>query len=434
MTWLYRLGVIDGPLPLIIWALTVLALIVLLIRRPTPAWLWRIVIASAAGIGAGVALVTWANATLAFGTVLPQACGFWVPGGFAAVLLGAVSLWERGWWRKVIAVLLIILSLVSTTLGVNAAFGVNTTVGAMLGVSAEAPLQDLPKPASTEASTGPLYQTWTPPPGMPTKGTRGTVDIPSGSSFSPRPATVYLPPAALVDGAPRLPLIVMMMGHPGNPDATFVADALDAMAAKNKGLAPIVIVADQLGPGGERDDGPDPICMDSAKYGDVEKYFTTQIPAYATTKLNVLPDHKDWTIMGYSNGGACAFAWAARHPDVWGNLVSISPDEYPGVEWRDAAIRTMFGGDASKLEANNPAAGLAAHPGAYAGHLAVFTVGENDPGYVPGAKRNADLAQGAGFQTTYYVVPGADHVATALRGGIPFAMDLLYRHLGLSAP
>ncbi|MBS1905820.1 MAG: alpha/beta fold hydrolase [Actinobacteria bacterium] len=433
MTWFYKLNVIDGPLPLAIYGLTLVCFVVLLIRRPTPAWLWRIIGALAVGIGGGVALVLWANATNAFGGQLPFACRFWAPAGFAAALVGIVSLWERGWWRRVIAALLVILALVSTALGINAAFGINRTMGSMFGVSTEDQFDGLPKPAPSPTTDGPLYETWTPPADMPKTGKTALLSgeraIGSTGGFTPRDATIYLPPAAQTKNPPRLPLVVMMMGYPGNPDPSFIAAALDQLAAKNKGLAPIVIVADQLG-----NENQDPVCANTKKYGDVPTYFNKDIPDYATKNLPVLLDHKSWTIMGYSNGGACAFTWAAQHPDIWGNLVAISPDEYPGVEWRAEAIKTLFDGDETRFEANLPAAGLSANKGKFTGHLAVFTVGEKDPGFIPGVQKNAKLAEEAGFATTFHVVPGADHVVTALNGGIPFAMELLYKQLGLSAP
>lgn len=433
MAWIYKLNVIGGPLPITIWALTLIGIVVLLIRRPTPAWLWRIVAALAVGIGGGVGLVAFVNTTHAFGPALPHSCWFWLPTGFAGTLVGIVSLWERGVWRKIVAALVVILALLSTALGVNGAFGINTTVGSIFGISTEDAIDGLPQPVPTETLAGPLYQAWTPPADMPKVGETarlsGTHAIPSSAGFTPRDATIYLPPAARVKNPPRLPLVVMMMGFPGSPDPSFITPVLDEFAAKNKGLAPIVIVADQLG-----SENQDPVCIDSKKYGGVATYFNTDIPAFATKHLNVVLDHEAWTIMGYSNGGACAFTWATHHPDIWGNVIAISPDEYPGVEWRDDAIKTLFDGDKAKFEANMAAAGIAEHKGVFAGRLAVFTVGEKDPGYLPGTQRNAKLAEEAGFTTTYYVVPDANHVVTALKGGIPFAMEHLYKHLGLSAP
>ncbi|MDR2321194.1 alpha/beta hydrolase [Microbacterium sp. NPDC089698] len=431
MTWFFKLGVIDGPLPLAIWGLTIVGVIVLLVRRPTPAWLWRIVIALAVGIGGGVALVIWANATDAFGGQLPFACSFWVPAGFAAALVGIVSLWERRAWRKIVAVLVVILALLSTTLGVNAAFGINKTVGSMFGISTEDQIDGLPKPAPTQTSSGPLYQSWTPPAGMPATGQTallsGAHAIPSTGGFTPRPATIYLPPAALTKNPPRLPLVVLMMGYPGNPEPTFITPVLDKMAKENKGLAPIVIIADQLGTS-----GADPMCVDSRAYGSVSTYFNTDIPAYAEKQLNVILDHSAWTIMGYSNGGACAFTWATHRPDIWTSVIAISPDQYPGVEESRDNIAKVFDGDFAKFDQNKPAAGIEAHPGAFTDRLAVFTVGENDHGFIPGVQKNVELAKKAGYDARYYTVPGAGHVQDALTGGIPYAMQLLYKRLGLS--
>ena len=43
--------------------------------------------------------------------------------------------------------------------------------------------------------TGPLYETWTPPDGMPATGQQGTQVIPATESgFDARPAGIYLPP------------------------------------------------------------------------------------------------------------------------------------------------------------------------------------------------------------------------------------------------
>jgi hypothetical protein len=42
-------------------------------------------------------------------------------------------------------------------------------------------------------------------------------------------------------------LVIMMMGQPGDPDPQYIAKILDAQAQKNNGLAPYVLVVDQLG-------------------------------------------------------------------------------------------------------------------------------------------------------------------------------------------
>ncbi len=432
LTWLLEIDVIDGPFPYVVWGMTAIAVLLLLIRRLTARWVIRLLLGVLIGAVIGVVTVYFVDTTEAFGEDLPPPLAWWVGGTLAAIGLAVVSLWDNRRWRKIVAVVLIVLALLSGTLGVNAAFGIDRTIGAMLGVSALDPINP-DGPHGGPTATGPIYQSWNPPADMPAKGKVGLLTgssaIPSTTGFAPRDASLYLPPAAQVPDAPALPLVVMMMGMPGNPDPSFIADALDGLAAKNRGLAPIVIVADQLGQPDQ-----DPVCVDSKKYGGVSTYFNQDIVAYAKSKLNIIDDPKYWTIAGYSNGGACAFMWGTEYPEIWGNIVSISGDEFPGVEDQRSVLQEFYGGDQKAYDASKPAAWIQQNRGRFAGHVAVFTVGQNDPGFVPGAQRNAKLAQDGGFATTYYVVPGADHVATALQGGLPQAFSVLYPVLGLSPP
>ena len=145
------------------------------------------------------------------------------------------------------------------------------------------------------------------------------------SGFRSRPAGLYLPPAALVKQPPLLPPVVMLMGQPGNPDPSLQKSILDAFASRRKGLAPIVLVADQLG-----NPAIDPPCLDTAKHGRSEIFLVGDVVAWARANLRVLPDAAHWTIAGYSSGGQCALSLGAKHPEIWGNVLDISGEEYPG--------------------------------------------------------------------------------------------------------
>ena len=433
LNWFFSIDVVTGPAPLIVWALTGACAVALLIRRSHRRWVVKSVVGVVLGIVLGLVVVLLVNITDAFGVTMPSGTTRWMCILFAAVGLAVASLTSPPKRRKALSLGLVILSVVSATLGVNAAFGINRTVGAAFGVSTQKPIEGLTTPQPSSSVTGPLYKSWNPPADMPATGKTGLLTgasaIASSAGFTPREASIYLPPAAQVENAPALPLVVMMMGQPGNPQPDFIAAALDELAAKNRGLAPIVIIADQLG-----DPDSDPVCADSAKYGGVDTYFNKDIVAYAKKTLNIMQDPRYWTIAGYSNGGACAFTWASKHPEIWGNIVDISGNEWPGDENEQAAIADGYGGDASAYEAAKPAAWLAKNAGRFANHVAVFTAGENDPEYVDFAAKNSALAEAAGFSTTNYVVPGADHVVTALRGGLPFAFGVLYPRLGLAPP
>lgn len=428
--WLLNLDIIDGALPVAVWLLTGVLVIVLLIRRPTRSWLLRALIGVAGGALIGVLLFSVVNVTNVFNTQLPSPVAWWVGAAFAAIGLAVASLRDSGIGRKVVAIAVILLALASAVLGVNAAFGIYRTLGNLLGVSSLQAVGGLSGPSGSTPA-GPVYAEWKPPADLPAKGKVGLLTganaIPSTAGFIPRDASIYLPPAAQVKDAPALPFVVMMMGMPGDPDPSFVAAALDDLAAKNRGLAPIVIVADQLG-----DPAQDPVCADSAKYGGVATYFNQNIVEYAKTKLNVIDDPKYWTIAGYSNGGACALTWGAQYPEIWGNLISISGDRFPGAEIESATVADIYGGNAKAYDAAKPAAWLEKNKGAFAGHVAIFTAGQNDSTFLPIAEANFALAKDAGFDATLYVVPGADHFATAVQGGLAKAFEVIYPTVGLA--
>ena len=124
----------------------------------------------------------------------------------------------------------------------------------------------------------------------------------------------------------------------------------------------------------------------------------------------------------------------AAHPDLWGGLLDISGNEYPGSEHVSHTVAELFGGDKAAFEAAMPTAQLAAHPGAYAGHPAVFTWGTEDPTFGPGQKRNADAARAAGFNVAAIPIAGAGHVGTALTGGLDAAIQALGPAIGLAPP
>lgn len=426
MDVLWGIRIIDGPVYATFLVASAAFVLYLLIRKPTPRWIVTALLGMLGGAVVAVALFFLVNALDVFGTPLPRQVAFWLMGTFAALGLALVNLWASHWWRKVLALIGIVIFAITGTLGVNAYYGLDPTLGSLFGISTAGKI-DIDQPVNTSAPdpTQPLYETWKPPADMPKTGQQGSQVIPS-SGFDARPAGIYLPPAALVKNPPRLPVVIFMMGYPGNPDPEYIGGVLDTYAAEHQGLAPIAVVADQIGTKG------DPACEDSNTFGAAETYITKDVPAWIRTHLNVLHSPAAWTIGGYSNGGACAFKYAAEHPDQYGNLLVVSGDEYPGVEIQRQTIDQVFGGSTAAFDAAKPTSILAANPGRYANLTAVFTVGGNDPTFIPGVERNAQAAEAAGMRTTYYVVPGAGHVVDALDGGLTKDFEILYPLLGLS--
>lgn len=425
---LLQVQIIDGPVPVIAGSIAVVCALYLLIRRPSVRWIAAAVAAVLGGVLVAVVVILVVNAADVFGAPLPLTADIWAAVTFAAIAVAIVNLWRSRWWRKLIAVVSIVVFVATDTVAINAYYGLNPTVGAMFGIVASDPIA-ITKPIGepTADPSEPLYVTWKAPADLPKKGKTGTQIIP-GAGFDARPAGIYLPPAALVKNPPPLPLVIFMMGYPGNPDPQYIAGVLDNYAAAHQGLAPIAIVADQIGTKG------DPACADSAAYGKAQTYITRDVVAWAKANLRILRSPKYWAIGGYSNGGACAFKFGAQEPDVWGNILVVSGDEYPGVESVAKTTTEVFRGSTAAFDAAKPTSILQAKKGRYATTTAVFTVGGNDPAFIPGVKRDADAAEKAGMSTTYTVIPGAGHVVDALNGGLLKDFEVLYPRMGLSRP
>ncbi|MGH1549970.1 alpha/beta hydrolase [Leifsonia poae] len=418
--------IVDGPVLPVCLALSAAFVLYLLIRPVTVRWALTALLGILGGAVVAVGVYALLNAVDAFGSPLPHEVAFWAMGTFAAIGLAVVNLWRSRWWRKLIASVGILLFAITGGLGINAYYGLDPTLSSLFGITDAGHIHVGPH-TSTADPTRPLYETWKPPTDLPAKGQQGSEVIPS-AGFAARPAGIYLPPAALVKDPPPLPVVLFMMGYPGNPDPSYIGGVLDTYAAQHEGLAPIAVVADQIGTQG------DPACADSTTFGTAETYIVDEVPAWIRGHLGVLQDPKYWTIGGYSNGGACAFKYAAQYPDRFGNLLVVSGDEYPGVEIQQQTIDQVFGGNASAFDAAKPTSILAANPGRYSAMTAVFTVGGDDPTFLPGVQRMSQAARAAGMQTTYYVVPGAGHVVDALEGGLTKDFSILYPVLGLSPP
>ncbi|MDY7541750.1 MULTISPECIES: alpha/beta hydrolase [unclassified Cryobacterium] len=259
---------------------------------------------------------------------------------------------------------------------------------------------------------------------LPITGTVETVHIPAtASGFSARDAEVYLPPAAQIANAPALPFVLMMMGQPGNPDASYIGSVLDTFALTHNGQAPIVVVADQLG-----DPSVDSLCLDTPAHGNVQTYIEQDVVNWARANLRIMSNRVEWTVAGFSNGGQCAISLAARFPDVWGNVISASGTTFAGTESEPTVLADVFGGDQAAYDETKPATVMSST--SYPDTDAVFTVGADDFVIGPPQKELSTVALGAGMATSYYEVPGEGHTIGALLGGLTKAFEVLAPRLG----
>ncbi|WP_282837256.1 alpha/beta hydrolase [Microbacterium flavum] len=427
---LTRLPIADGAVPVTVFVLAVALIVVLAVRRWTPRALRWAVGGAILGAVLGYGAYRVVNVTNVFGDAAPTFVWHWAAAAFAASGFALGGLVAARAWRRVVSIVAVVVFLLAGVLGANMRFGLNPTLGSLFGITSTI---DLPTDSgdATGAPSTPLYESWTSPAGMPAVGQRGSQTIPATvSGFDARPAGIYLPPAALVKDAPALPLVVMMMGHPGGPDGTVISDVLDTFAAQHAGLAPIVVVADQLGAAVN-----DTACADSDAYGKARTYVTVDVVNWAMKNLHVIDDPAYWTIAGYSNGGGCAITFGAQDPQLWKNILDVSGEPFPGSEQPANITKVIYGGNGAAFEASKPVNILAAAaPGSYSGMTAVFTAGSADPEYMASADTVAAAARSAGMTVVRADVPGAGHTGDALSGGLSAGFTVLFPVLGLSAP
>ncbi|KFF59980.1 hypothetical protein JF66_07660 [Cryobacterium sp. MLB-32] len=348
-----------------------------------------------------------------FGVSLSPVTRAWVALFFGGLALATSSLPRTSWWRKAVGIVAVPVFLLTAAAGINADFGEFTTLRDALGISRFQPL-DMSPATGADASLG----------------TVGTVTIPATvSGFDARPALVYLPPAARVAHPPVLPIIEVFSGQPGAPEDLFVSghidSVLDAYAASHQGLAPIVVVPDQLGAADRN-----PMCVDSA-LGNSATYLTVDVPNWIRSNLSVASAPGGWAIAGFSEGGTCSIQLGAANPNLYGTILNISGEIVPKVGSPATTIQAGFGGSTAAYAAAAPAAILAAHA-PYADLSVIFAVGGDDAQYLSWAGTLRDAARQAGATTRLIVSPGTAHDWYTVNYAWKTALPLMLHRLGLA--
>ncbi|MBF4606612.1 alpha/beta hydrolase [Curtobacterium sp. VKM Ac-1393] len=290
-------------------------------------------------------------------------------------------------------------------------------------------------PGSTpEPSHLDLATTWTAPADQPAQGRLLRVTIPATRShFDARQALLYLPPAALTADPPALPVDVLLSGQSRGAGPEDVAtggqieQTMDALATVDRGLAPIVVVPDQLGPR-----SANPMCVDGA-LGNSRTFLTQDVPAWVTSHLKVQTAASAWTIGGFSQGGTCAIQLGAGDPSRFGNLVDVSGEDGPSLGSVTKTIDEGFAGDRAAWAAAQPAALLRAGAPFRASN-AFFAAGALDTTYGPVMPVMAERARAAGMHVATWVVPGGRHSWVTARAALAAGLDWLQPRVGLGAP
>jgi enterochelin esterase-like enzyme len=438
MNWLPSVPLLSSTVLLVVDVVAALLAIGLLVRpRTRRAW-WRwIALAVLAGAGLGAAATWWfGDVRDVLGLSPTWVDRLWVAAVGAGLGVVVVNLFRTRWWRKVVAVVAVLAFALAGGLALNRDGSVYQNLPQALGqdevppLAATATAPPSAAPGSTEFDPT-LWSTWKAPADLPATGRYGSVSIPGTvSHFPARDAVVYLPPAALVANAPALPVMIMMSGQPAEPSSVVTAghlvETLDAFAATNHGLAPIVVVPDQLSA-----DAHNPMCVDGA-LGNSASYITTDVVDYMTSHFHVASGPRAWAIGGFSQGGTCSIQFAAARPDLFSTFIDVSGELGPSIGDEKTTIAQGFAGNRAAYEAAQPQAIMAAH-GPYADTAAFFAVGATDGRYGQIMTENSAAAAKAGMAVTRYVSPGSGHDWTTATNGFAHGIGQFYPRLGLSA-
>ena len=268
---------------------------------------------------------------------------------------------------------------------------------------------------------------WDPPRGMPAAGAVYQADIPgTRSGFAARPAYIYLPPAYLATPRAQLPVLVLLGGQPGEPrawvDSGQVQAMMDGFAAGHHGLAPVVVIPDDLG-----STFANPLCLNS-RLGQVQTYLTADVPDWITGHLQVRPPGQGWAIGGFSQGGTCAIQLATLAPRLYRFFIDLSGQAGPTLGSRQRTISRAFGGDAAAFARVDPIAVLARTR--FPRSAGVFVAGAGDRVYMPQQRIMYFAARRAGMHVRFMYLPGG-HDWRVWGGGLERNVAWLAGQLGI---
>jgi len=348
----------------------------------------------------------------------------------AVTLLAIIAIplfWER-WkrkllWRTVTILCAVVSIVVSTGLAGNMIGGFFPTLGSLLGtgvyaadsIDAENP-QVVREVGAAHAKEG--------------KGTVLNKKVTGRRTKLVRDVTLYLPPQYFDPAYKnlRFPVIEWIPNYPSGPevvtDGYKLPEQLDAAIAKRV-LPPVVVLMPD--PTGVPKIGHDTECVDEVNGSANDTYLTADLREFAIEKLGVAADRKAWTIAGWSSGGYCAMNLVTRHPQWYGQAVSVSGYDRAQM---DAETENLYKGRQDVDDANNVGITVRLHPSPV-DILAIWGQNEKFEGAAAGLIR-AGVRPPVRFQS--WQVPDAGHNMNTFKSQIPDILIWIGAHTTPPAP
>ncbi len=439
--WLMDVSLLQGWLPATLFAITVALIAILLVGaivsiresglRPV---LVPLAVAAVCGIAGFV--LTWliSDVFVVFGVGFGPRVFAWASAGCAGVGFSISHIVMRRRASRVLAVILVVFSLLSSATGINQAYGEYARLGSLFGEDSyvEADLTDM-----AESDDGLLtIAQWRQAVAdqtikdIPSQGVVNRVDVPATKSgFVARETLVYLPPAALVsEKKPALPVILMMSGQPGSPshvfDAGDIQNMMDDYAQHHQGLAPIVIAADQLG-----DAMHNTLCVDSQEYGNVQTYLTQDVVDWVKNNLPAAQDAANWAIAGFSQGATCSMQIGPNYPELFGTIIPTGSEIGPTNGSEEEMIERFFNGDRDAYERQIPINAIRNH--APSTQTLIIGSGEKDTDSVNNIEEMAPVALEAGMHVTAVESLGNAHDWHAVQDTLCYGLAVFGYNTGM---
>ena len=353
------------------------------------------------------------------------ACGFGIIGFAVAAIVLSKGL------RRIIAIVSIIFTLLSTSLSVDMIYGEYTTLGSIFGMGSF-PKLEVNKQKSATDSIEQWYKLAKKHklPKMPNQGIVRSAYIPNTySKFKARMANVYLPPAALVKHPPKLPVMVMFAGQPGSPTHFFaaseIAKTLDEYAKYHDGLAPIVVAPDQNG-----EESHNSLCADTPVYGKAETYLTRDVPNWIRKHLPVSNNPRMWLMGGFSQGGTCATQLVPSHPNIFGTIYSAGGELEPTYINRQETVKRYFNGNTSAYERHVPSLIMRRNAPLKQDYYAI--AGTWDPKSQTNQATIAISAHKAGINVVTMLAKDHGHDWHTVRAGLKIVIDRFCKKTGIA--
>jgi enterochelin esterase-like enzyme len=341
--------------------------------------------------------------------------------------------WDR-WkrkrlWRSATILLAVTLLVLTTGMAGNMIGGFFPTVGSLIGTGAYSAQGTDAEAAQNGEDLEKLRDTGVAH-AREGKGTVVHMKVTGRRTKLTRDVTVYLPPQYF-DAAYRelrFPAVEWIPNYPSGPEVFtsgyHLPEQLDAAIAKHVLPPAVVIVPD---PTGVPKVGHDTECVDEVNGTANDTFLTADLRDWALHKLGVSANRRAWTIAGWSSGGFCAMNLVTRHPQWYGQAVSVSGYDKAQI---DGETEDLFKGRQDINDANNVRLNVRLHPSP----VEILAISGDKESYESFAIDQIRAAARPPIQFSSWRVPDAGHNMNTFKSQIPDVLAWIGAHTTAPAP